>query len=267
MMGTLILTCGLAVWVYMTLVFVAALLKKDNSIVDAAWGLGYILITALAFVQAPGIVPRRLLLSLFILLWGLRLMIHIATRNRGKGEDFRYAKWRREWGRWFLIRSYFQVYMLQGAFMIVIAWPVYVLFTSQARGLGWLDALGAGLWLTGFYFESVGDAQLRRFKKDPANKGRIMTEGLWRYTRHPNYFGEAVMWWGLFLIALSAPRGWTAVVSPLLITVLLLRVSGVTMLEKKYRDHPEFEAYARRTSAFFPLPPRRSRTMSRPPGE
>jgi steroid 5-alpha reductase family enzyme len=241
----------------MTLMFAAAFLKKDNSIVDIAWGPGFVLITVLTFFLKPGFTFRHILVSGLIILWGLRLMIHIFLRNRGKGEDFRYAEWRRDWGKWFVLRSYFQVFMLQGFFMIVIAWPIILTNSSRESGLGWLEVSGAGLWLIGFCFESVGDAQLTRFKKDPVNKGKIMTEGLWMYTRHPNYFGEVVMWWGIFLIALAVPDGWTAVVSPILITVLLLRVSGVTMLEKKYKDNPEFEAYARRTSAFFPWPPRK----------
>ena len=252
-----LLTSCAAVWIYMTLVFTAALLKKDNSIVDVAWGLGFVFIAVLTFFLKPGFTSRHLLISVLILLWGIRLMVHIALRNRGGGEDFRYAKWRRDWGKWFVLRSYFQVFMLQGLFMIVIAWPVILTNSSEKSGLGWLEVCGTGLWVVGYCFEAIGDAQLLRFKKDPGNKGKIMTEGLWKYTRHPNYFGETVMWWGFFLITLAVPKGWTAIVSPLLITFLLLRVSGVTMLEKKYKGNPKFETYAGRTSAFFPLPPRK----------
>jgi steroid 5-alpha reductase family enzyme len=240
----------------MTSVFAVALAKKDNSIVDMAWGGGFIIIAYLTFFLRPEFTARHLLVTLIVTLWGLRLLIHIALRNRGRGEDFRYAKWRREWGRWFIPRSYFQVYMLQGFFMLVIAYPVILINFSSRDGLGLPDGLGTVIWLAGFFFEAVGDAQLTRFKRNPANNGKIMTGGLWMFTRHPNYFGEVLMWWGIFVIALG--DGWTAIVSPLLITFLLLRVSGVTMLEKKYKGNTDFEEYARRTSAFFPLPPRKN---------
>jgi steroid 5-alpha reductase family enzyme len=256
-MGTSILVSGLSVWLFMTLIFMVALLRKDNSIVDIAWGFGFLLIAVLTFFLRPGMILRHLLITLLVSLWGLRLMIYIFRRNMGKGEDFRYAKWRRDWGKWFVPRSYLQVFMIQGLFMLIIAWPIILTNSSLPSGLGWLDCVGAGIWLIGFFFEGVGDLQLVRFKKYPLNKGKIMTEGLWRLTRHPNYFGEVVMWWGIYLIAFSVPLGWTAIISPVLITFLLLRISGVTMLEKKYADNPEYAAYMRRTSAFFPLPPRK----------
>lgn len=245
-----------AVWLLMTSVFAAALAKKDNSIVDMAWGGGFIMIAGLTFFLQPGFTSRQLLVTLLVTLWGLRLLVHIAFRNRGRGEDFRYAKWRKEWGRWFIARSYFQIYMLQGIFMLVIAYPIIFTNASNREGIGVLQGLGTVIWLTGFFFEAVGDAQLTRFKRDQANKGKIMTRGLWTYSRHPNYFGEVMMWWGIFVITL--PEGWTTMVSPILITFLLLRVSGVTMLEKKYKGRSDFEDYARRTSAFFPLPPKKT---------
>ncbi|MCJ7679308.1 MAG: DUF1295 domain-containing protein, partial [Candidatus Aminicenantes bacterium] len=171
--------------------------------------------------------------------------------------DFRYAKWRKEWGRWFVLRSYFQVFILQGVLMGIIALPILLVNASMKPGLTWLDGLGVAVWVIGFCFETMGDLQLARFKKNPSNKGKIMTSGLWRYTRHPNYFGESAMWWGIFLITLSVPGGWVGVVSPVLITFILLFVSGVRMLEKKYGDNPEFQAYAERTSVFIPFPPKK----------
>jgi steroid 5-alpha reductase family enzyme len=128
---------------------------------------------------------------------------------------------------------------------------------SREKGLTFLDALGAAVWLAGFLFEAVGDYQLGQFKRKPESKGKIMTSGLWRYTRHPNYFGEAALWWGIWLAALSVEGGWAGIISPLTIGFLLLKVSGVTMLEKKYVGNEEFAAYARRTSAFFPMPPKK----------
>jgi steroid 5-alpha reductase family enzyme len=191
-----------------------------------------------------------------VLAWGLRLAIHIHVRDRGRGEDPRYKKWREEWGRWFLPRSFLQVFMLQGALLVMVAAPVIFVNAAPASPLGPLDALGALVWLTGFIFEAVGDLQLLRFRRDPANKGRLMTSGLWRYTRHPNYFGEVTLWWGVWLIAAAAPGGWVTVIGPLTITGLILKVSGIPMLESRYYGRPDFEEYRRRTSAFFPLPPR-----------
>jgi steroid 5-alpha reductase family enzyme len=148
--------------------------------------------------------------------------------------------------------------MAQGILMLIIACPLVLVNRSEARGLGPLDGLGTLVWLVGFLFEAVGDYQLKRFKQRPENKGRIMAAGLWKFTRHPNYFGEAALWWGIFLIALSVPGGWLAIISPLTIGFLLLKVSGVTMLEKKYAGNEEFAAYARQTSAFFPWVPKKS---------
>jgi len=259
-MGDIIISAALAVFIYLTAVFALALLVRDNSIVDIAWGLGFILVALLTFVIGQEQGPRQILVTTLVTIWGSRLAVHIFSRKRGRGEDFRYAKWRREWGSWFVPRSFLQIFMLQGIFLLVISCGVMLVNASGPRALGALDLAGTAVWLVGFFFEAVGDAQLVKFKRDPDHKGRIMTSGLWRTTRHPNYFGEVVMWWGIFLIALSAPAGWTAVASPLLITFLLLRVSGVTMLEKQYAGNSEFAEYARRTSAFFPLPPKREKT-------
>jgi steroid 5-alpha reductase family enzyme len=258
--GEVLVGAAIAIFIYMTAVFVAALLAGDNSIVDIAWGPGFILVAWLTLLIGPGSGPRRFLVTTLVTIWGLRLAVHIFLRKRGRGEDFRYAKWRRDWGPWFVPRSYFQIFMLQGIFLFIISYGIMLVNASASRGLRALDLAGTVVWAAGFYFEAVGDAQLERFKKRPENSGRIMMAGLWRFTRHPNYFGEAVMWWGIFLIGASAPWGWTGVVSPIMITFLLLRVSGVTMLEKKYEANSAFADYARRTSAFFPLPPKREKT-------
>ncbi|MFZ2052942.1 MAG: DUF1295 domain-containing protein [Candidatus Aminicenantales bacterium] len=248
---------AVAVFIFMTAVFLIALFIKDNSIVDVAWGLGFILVALMTLSLRPGFVARHVLVTGLVVVWGLRLATHIFLRNRGRGEDFRYAKWRRDWGRWFISRSFFQIFVLQGLFMLIIASPIVLVNRSGGKGLTVLDGLGIMLWLSGFLFEAVGDHQLKRFKQKPESRGKIMTSGFWRYTRHPNYFGEAALWWGIFLIALSVRGGWVAIVSPLTISLLLLKVSGVTMLEKKYAGNEEFAAYARRTSAFFPWFPKK----------
>jgi steroid 5-alpha reductase family enzyme len=257
MLSFLVAAAG-AVFVYMTVVFLIAILAKDNSIVDVGWGPGFILVAVVTFFLRPGFEARHVLITLLVLIWGLRLATHIFLRNWGRGEDFRYAIWRKDWGRWFIPRSFFQVFMLQGIFMLLISSPTILVNRSRERGLTMLDALGGLVWLTGFLFEAVGDYQLKRFKQKPESRGKIMTAGLWKYTRHPNYFGEAVLWWGIWLVALSVDSGWAAIISPLTISFLLLKVSGVAMLEKKYAGNEEFAAYARRTSPFFPWFPKKS---------
>ena len=247
-----------SVFLYMTFLFVLALIKNNNSIVDIGWGIGFILVWFVTFFLEPGGTAPQLLTGGLVMIWGVRLAAHIFVRNKGRGEDFRYARCRKEWGKWFALRSFVQVFLLQGLFLLLVAYPVILINRSPERALGPLDAAGLLLWMSGFAFEAVGDAQLRRFKREPAQKGRIMTRGLWRLTRHPNYFGESVMWWGIFVIALSAECGWAGVIGPLVITFLLTKVSGVPMLEKKYRGNSEFEEYARTTSAFLPWFPRKT---------
>jgi steroid 5-alpha reductase family enzyme len=252
-----LIQCAALVAVYMTVWFVLALLRKDNSIADIAWGLGFVLVAGVTLAREVGPSARSVLASSFVFIWGIRLAFHILLRNRKRGEDPRYAAWRAKWGRWFVVRSYLQVFLLQGLFLLVIGYPVILLNSSKPVPLGPLDLAGAVVWVAGFFFEAVGDAQLARFKRDPGNRGKIMDKGLWRFSRHPNYFGESLMWWGIFLVALEVPCGWTTVVSPVLITFLLVRVSGIPMLEKKYAGNAEFQAYARRTNAFVPWFPKK----------
>jgi steroid 5-alpha reductase family enzyme len=177
-------------------------------------------------------------------------------RNRGKSEDPRYRKWRQEWGKHSVIRAFLQVFLLQGLLIIIISLPVTFIILGQ-KPFGIFDIIGFCIWLVGFSFEAVGDYQLMQYKRDPANKGTIMTKGLWTYTRHPNYFGEVILWWGIYIIALSVPQGWLTILGPLTITFLILKVSGIPLLEEKYKENQEFQVYKRRTSAFFPLPPRK----------
>lgn len=250
------ITAAVVIFVYMSCIFLLALALKDNSIVDIAYGGAYITVAASTAMQWWSGHPRQVLLLILVTIWGFRLTVHLLFRKRGKGEDFRYRKWREQWGRFFVIRSFFHIYMLQGSVILIVASPVIAAVARPGRSLGVLDLLGAAVWLTGIYFESVGDWQLLRFKKDPVNKGRVMTTGLWRYTRHPNYFGEATLWWGVYIIALGSPVTWWTFVSPLTIDFLLLKVSGIPMLEKRFEGNDEFENYKRCTNAFFPWFPR-----------
>lgn len=239
-------------------VWLLSLIKKDASIVDSFWGLGFVLIAWVCYAVASGHPARKMLVAVLTAVWGLRLAIHITWRNAGKGEDYRYQAMRKRFGDRFPIISLFTVFGLQGVLMWVISLPLQIAEISpEPARLTWLVWAGAIVWLIGFLFESVGDLQLARFKADPNNKGKVMDRGLWRYTRHPNYFGDALLWWGFFLIALSTPRGAWTVVSPLVMTLLLMKVSGVALLEKTLtKTKPEYRDYIQRTSAFFPWLPR-----------
>lgn len=253
----LILISILAVFSYMSLLFLLAIRLKRNDIVDIAWSMGFVLVSLIALTLMPGYHWRRILVSLLIVIWGLRLATYLYYRNRGKQEDFRYAQWRKDWGKNWKLRSYLQVFLLQGFLMLTIAYPVFLMGGEARAGFGFLDVLGLGLWLLGFFFQVVGDEQLRSFKKQQNNKGKVMQSGLWQYTRHPNYFGEATMWWGIFVLVLGFAQGFWAFFSPLIITFLLVRVSGVPMLENKYKENPAYQNYIRKTSSFIPLPPRK----------
>lgn len=251
-----LLTAAIAVLIYMTGAFVLAQIKKNNGLVDIAWGPGFIVVAAVELVRRPALYPAKVLIMAAVLVWGLRLAAHIFRRNWGRPEDFRYSGMRQRWGRAVLVKSFFFVFMLQGFLMLVVSLPVAVVFASAARPLAALDVFGAVVFVAGFLFEAVGDAQLAAHVRNPENKGRLMTRGLWSLTRHPNYFGEATLWWGIGLMAVSSPIGGIALLGPLTITFLLRFVSGVPLLEKKYAGRPDWEAYKARTSAFVPWFPK-----------
>ena len=232
--------------------FIISLITKRNDVADIAWGLGFILLTWSSFFIADINGTRSLITAMLVSVWGIRLAWHIHSRNKGKGEDYRYLTWRNEWGKWFLLRSYFQVFILQGIFLFIIILPVLFINKSEDTPIIWLDILGILIWMIGFYFEAVGDAQLIRFKNNPNNKGKLLQEGLWSLTRHPNYFGEVVQWWGIGFIAIAVQGGWMGLIGPLTITYLILEVSGIPMLEKNMQSHPDFKNYKEKTNAFFP---------------
>ena len=253
------LVAGLTVAAFVTVLWVVSLLLRDSSIVDSFWGVGFVAIAASVAAAAQGrLAPRAWLLGGLVAVWGLRLSHYIFWRNKGKGEDYRYRQWREAAGSAWWWRSFFKVFLLQGVIMWLVAAPVAAVVGGVPQPpLGWIDALGAAIWLVGFAFEAVGDWQLSRFKADLANKGKLFKGGVWRYTRHPNYFGDAGVWWGHYLVAAASGAWWT-IFSPALMTFLLVRVSGVSMLESALRDSmPGYRAYIESTSAFFPLPPRR----------
>ncbi len=254
---------AIGLFVYMSFAFALAVYMKDNGVADIAYGCAFILLSWVTYTGESHPLAG-LIATILATVWGLRLATRIYFKNRYKPEDFRYKKWREEWGKSFLVRSYFQVFMLQGIIIFIIALPVMLLNVyTLPVALTWVSLLGVLVWLKGFFFEAVGDYQLDRFLKDSANKGHIMQKGLWHFTRHPNYFGESLMWWGIGLLAygeLALVWGYTvalvAFVSPVLITFLLLRVSGVPLLEEHFSG-PEWEAYKARTSVFIPWFPKR----------
>lgn len=253
---------------YTTFIFFLAQYKKDNSIIDIAYGIGFIVTAYLLIELFPGtltVSPHTYILFFLIALWGTRLSTRIYLKNRNKGEDFRYATWRKAWNRkgnlYYLARSYLQIFILQGFVISIVLLPFTI---SLSRHLTVTSGIlfGLALWVIGFLFESIGDRQLDRFIKNKAHhKGLIMKTGLWKYTRHPNYFGEATMWFGIASIAYVATGSLFVFLSPLLITYLLLYVSGVPMLEKRWDEDPvardEWLAYKQKTSMFFPLPPKK----------
>ena len=245
------------VFIYMSIFFIIAQIKKNNSIVDMGWGLGFVLISVYTLFTGGNYNLRAIIVTALVLVWGIRLFYHILKRNLGKPEDFRYATFRRSWGRWEMPRAFLQVFMLQGAIMLVIAYPIIMNNATSKGSLGILELVGIAVWIVGFIFEALGDKQLKNFIADKKNKGHIMKSGLWKYTRHPNYFGEATMWWGIFIITLSSQSGIEGIISPIIITLLLLYVSGVPMLEKHYKDNKEFQAYVKITSKFVPSLPKK----------
>lgn len=248
---------SIVIIIAMLLLWLLSLKLKDASIVDIFWGLGFAIIAVTSYLATEGFEPRKQLLTALTVIWGVRLAWHLGSRNLGKGEDFRYQAMRRKHGERFPMVSLYTVFALQGALMWIISLPLQAAQASVLPDrITVLDDLGAAIWLTGFGFEAIGDWQLKRFKANPANKGKLMERGLWAYTRHPNYFGDATLWWGYFLIACAAGAWWT-IFSPALMTFLLMKVSGVAMLERSLKKtKPDYESYARRTSAFFPWAPK-----------
>lgn len=251
----------IAVLGFMTLVWAVSVPLRNASVVDVVWSLNFLLVAALGLALGAGDLDRRVLALVLAAPWALRLSLHIWRRNLGKGEDYRYQAFRAKFGAdryWWV--SLFQVFWLQGLLAFVVSTPLQgVAVSATPRGLTWVDGLAVVVWIVGFAFEAIGDAQLAAFKADPANRGLVMDRGLWRYTRHPNYFGDACVWWGFGVLALQTSWWWAGLLGPAIMTVLLLRVSGVAMLEKTIAQRrPGYEEYARRTSAFVPMPPRGS---------
>jgi steroid 5-alpha reductase family enzyme len=243
----------------MSLLWIISIIVKNVSIVDFFWGLGFVITCAFYFLKTDVTNPRNIIITTLVAIWGLRLSIYIAWRNKGKGEDFRYREFRKKYGEnryWWI--SFFQTFLLQGILMWLISAPLLgAQYYGSNSSLGPLDYLGFIFWIIGFSFEAGGDFQLAAFKSDPANRGKVMNRGFWRYTRHPNYFGDASVWWGYGLICLSA-GSYIPVLGSLLMTGMIIKVSGVALLEKSLiLQKPQYKEYIEKTSSFIPWFPKK----------
>jgi steroid 5-alpha reductase family enzyme len=249
---------AIVILVYMTFFYFLSLILKRSDIVDIGWGLGFILVTFSLFLRAQFINTELEILTLLVALWGLRLAIHIFLRNKGKKEDFRYQNFKEQWGKGFWWKSYINIFLLQGLLMLFISIPLVYAFTFPISELFILNYIGIGVWVFGFLFESIGDYQLSTFitkKKKGKTEGRFLKSGLWSLTRHPNYFGEVLLWWGIWLLTidLANPYSLLTVIGPITISYFIIQVSGVPLLEEKYEGEKEWEEYKKRVPKFFPL--------------
>ncbi len=255
-----LLGSAVAITCMMLVVWLISLKMRDASIVDIAWGSGFVVVAWVSFWLSEGEPTRSLLLTLLTSIWGFRLAFYLAKRNLGHGEDFRYQSMRRKHGKKFAIVSLYSVFGVQGLLMWIVSLPVQLGQVPETPSFGAIGAVGVLVWGVGVFFESVGDAQLAKFKRDPANKGLVMNRGLWRYTRHPNYFGDSCVWAGLGLIAAESGLGVFGLVGPAVMTFLLVKVSGAALLDRAMlKRKPGYETYVASTSGFIPRPPRNAK--------
>ncbi|AYC28625.1 DUF1295 domain-containing protein [Paenisporosarcina cavernae] len=252
-----VLYAVIAIFLFMTFVWMIAVKKDNYSIVDIVWGMTFMVTTAVVLLYSQEFNVVSWTIAILVYIWGIRLSYYLFKRNAGKPEDYRYQAMRKNWGDQVKLRAYRRVFLLQGAISLILSLAIFIGITQSDDIISLIPLyIGVVVWIIGFFFESVGDAQLRNFIDKPENKGKVMTEGLWKYTRHPNYFGEATMWYGISFVASSVPCGWLSFISPILLTILLLKISGVPLLEKKNAQKPGYAEYARKTSVFVPMPPK-----------
>lgn len=252
-------TAAVTIAIFMVAMWLISLALQNASIVDIGWGIGFVIVAWAVRARVDGNTGRQWLLVAMTTLWGLRLAGYLYVRNHGKGEDFRYRAMRKRWGPRFPLISLGTVFAVQGVLMWIVSLPVQLGQVDADPKLGVLAWAGIVIWGIGLFFEVVGDAQLARFKKDPAHAGTVMDKGLWRFTRHPNYFGDACVWWGIALVAAETTVGRWGLIGAVVMTILLRRVSGVTLLEKSLvKRRAGYDQYVARTSPFVPRPPKRA---------
>jgi steroid 5-alpha reductase family enzyme len=249
----LLIKVSLGLLIFFHLFYAIALIKKDYSVIDIAWGLGFVLVAFISYQINPTPQWRTYLVLVCVSLWGLRLGAYLLIRNiKKKGEDFRYEKMRKEWGNNANIHAYFKIFLAQPILLFFISFPICVTLGRSTVPLNFFDVIGLSVFFIGFFIESIADTQMMAFKADPKNKGKLIRVGLWKGSRHPNYFGEMLVWWGLGFIALNSVLPSVSFLGALMITYLLAKVTGVPMLEEKYKDRPDFEDYIESTNAFIP---------------
>jgi len=249
-----LLVAAVVIFLYMTIVSIVARRLRRNDLADVAWGLGFVVVTLSTMLYQGLFGVIQLTVAFMVTLWGVRLSSHIfgSWRKRAE-EDYRYQAMRKSWKYSPTIQAYFQVFLLQGLLLFFVAMPIFVINSTKASFTGLIYA-GLLVWIIGFILEATADNQLRKFLAQTKNKGNIMDKGLWKYSRHPNYFGEVTQWWGIGFIALTLPFGWLGLVGPITITFLIIKVSGIPLLEKRYAENLQYQAYAKKTSVFLPLP-------------
>ena len=236
---------------YFTLFFIVATIIKNNSIVDIGWGLGFVVVSWIMFFINGNYNLSAIIVNIMVSLWGLRLFYYILKRNMHEKEDFRYANWRKAWGKWVIPRAFLQVFMLQGLFQFMIGSTSYFINTNNIE-FNYLALVGVGIWVIGYCFQVIGDKQLKNHIKNKNKTSKLLTTGLWKYTRHPNYFGESVMWWGILVYALILGANWYYVISPLTITIVLYFIS-TPLLEKSMKKYEGWDEYASITPMFIPI--------------
>ncbi|VEU82692.1 DUF1295 domain-containing protein [Acholeplasma hippikon] len=236
-----------------------AQVKKNNGLIDIAWGASFVVTAVSSMLLSGSIHVLKVILLIVIILWGMRLTIYLFKRNWKKEEDFRYQDMRKKWKTNIMLKAFFKVFVTQSIFSYIISLPIILMNLYSNKINTWYHGLILGLgilvFLIGFIFEVLADRQLRNFKKDPKNKGKILKTGVWNLSRHPNYFGEATLWWGIGIISVSSLTSipFFGLVSPLIMTVLLRFVTGVPLLEKRYIGNLDFEAYKKETPIFVPF--------------
>lgn len=256
---TLFLQASLIILVSVTLLWIWSVFIKNVSIVDIFWGFGFVLVNAFYVFNSGELNTRKVLLLVLVSIWGLRLAFYLAWRNIGKGEDFRYQEFRKNYGPkrywWF---SFFQTFLLQGILIMIVSLPLLGIQSGRTEGdLNLLDYIGIAVWLIGFAFEAGGDFQLARFKSNTANKGKVLNTGFWKYTRHPNYFGDSAVWWAYAIFSLAAGSYWQ-IMGSVIMTLLIIKISGVALLEKTLNTtKPEYEEYVQKTNSFLPWFPKK----------
>lgn len=250
----LFLEATLLIWILVTLLWLLSVAIKNVSIVDIFWGFGFVIVNAFYVYNLVAINPRNWLLLILVSIWGLRLTLYLAIRNIGKPEDYRYQQFRKNYGAkrywWF---SYFQVFLLQGGLILIVSLPLLAVHLSETSGeLIWLDYMAILIWIIGFSFEAGGDYQLYRFKRNPENKGKVLDTCFWKFTRHPNYFGDSAVWWAYALFSIAAGGYWQ-IIGAIIMTLLIIKVSGVAMLERTLKtSKPKYKDYIEKTNAFIP---------------